>query len=301
MAVRSWATRVVAGTSVVALGVLTVPVAVSAVTLRAADRAIQTDNRNGAIRVAHDLDGIARADVLVDGRRRVGALSSIASDGLSAALVLSAGHHRLELRSSDATARNAGPSSAVVAFDVVPDATLAVVVVGSLSTPVVRVVPIDPPLGPSRASVRVLNITTLAVTVHIAKRASSLAPLSSSGSFAVDHGVVAVQFQSANGDLATTVRASAGSGSFLVLRSNATALTMHQFDVRPLPVAALGVIDSATVRHGFAATVLVDDGLWLRRVLSGVVVLLVVLATASTLAAFRNETMEGRVRDRMNF
>ena len=280
---------------------------VSAVPRATAAFATSSEARNGAIRVAQNISGIDLADVIVDGRPRVHALTTLSSGGLSEYLVLTAGRHHLELRSSNATSNTTSNTtsgglgaepSAVADIDVVPDSSTVLVVTGDPRTPTLGAVTIDAVAGTARSSVRVLNTSESALTVHVGDRAVALAPMAASGPLPFETATLALRATAAVGDASATLRARSGSESLVVV-SVLGGVAIRHFDVRAFPVAALGALEPAMVRHGFAAAVLVDDGLWLRRILAGVVVVLVVLATASTLASFRNETMEDRVRNRM--
>ena len=225
-------------------------------------------------------------EIWVDGKRRIQGLS----DGVSSpSLLLGPGEHAVEVRESSVTRFSspltiAGGSSTTYVISAVAGTTQILSVDDAAETK-------------SKASIAVLNLTGEAIAVRVGDEELVVqsGKVSNEARFALPgNPVIAINNRKIPTDPAMT-------GSKLILVTTALEGTREVLT----SVIPANRYPASMLRTGDAAPslVLADDGhnaeYWLRRILSGFVVVLVVTATLATLRSFRAQALDSRVRARM--
>ena len=261
-----------------------------------ADRAFAAEaaERPAALRFANLTDDGGSIDLLLDGRVRVVAMVGGRTTDF---MVVSAGRHTIGVRG------DASPDAAAE-LTVAPGTSPTVLLLGRSSHPSAFTLP---DVADSAPSIRVVNTSATPVHVGIADDgfdvdagSSHLAP--------VHAGLVDVEAaigglgdasvpQTATVRQTFTVRPTAS--MIAVVTGSPALLVIHAIAPRAMPPDALALQADDQPPVGVVRSMFRHDGMWPRRILAGIVIVLVFAATLSSLAVFRVESLEDRVRNRM--
>ena len=238
---------------------------------------------SSAVRFANLTDDGGSVDLFVDGRLRVKAmLGGLTTDFM----VIPAGQHRV------------GVTAAADAGDLAVAAGTAptVLLLGPSAHPSVVALP---ETADSSPSVRVVNMTALAVHVSVGGEEVASDPASSS-LVPVKAGAVAVVVTDLAGSplVRTSLRVRATESVTAVVTGGTGALAIHGLAPHTITPDALALHADAA-RPSRASGANPRRGDWIRQLLAGLVIVLVFAATLSSLAVFRVDSLEDRVRNRM--
>ena len=249
----------------------------------AANDASAPSGASGAVRFANFTDDGGSIDLFIDGRLRVKAMISGRTTDF---LVISAGQHRVGV-TADADARD---------LAVVAGTAPTVLLLGPSANPSVVALP---ETADSAPSVRVVNMTALAVRVSVGAEEVASDPASSS-LVPVKAGAVAVVVTDLAGSplVRTSLRVRATESVTAVVTGGTGALAIHGLAPHTITPDALALHADAA-RPSRASGANPRRGDWIRQLLAGLVIVLVFAATLSSLAVFRVDSLEDRVRNRM--
>ena len=252
--------------------------------------------RPAALRFANLTDDGGSIDLLLDGRLRVVAMVGGRTTDF---MVVPAGRHTIGVRG------DASPDDAAE-LTVAPGTSPTVLLLGRSSHPSTFILP---DVADSAPSIRVVN--TSATRVHIGigddgfdvdAGSSHLAP--------VNAGLVVVEAAAIGGlgEASSVLQTSTVRQTFTVrpttsmiaiVTGTPALLVIHAIAPHALAPDALALQVDDQPPVGVVRSMFRNDGVWPRRVLAGVVIVLVFAATLSSLAVFRVESLEDRVRNRM--
>ena len=238
---------------------------------------------SGAVRFANFTDDGGSVDLFVDGRLRVKAMIGGRTTDF---MVISAGQHRVGV-AADADASDLG---------VVAGTSPTVLLLGPSAHPSVVALPESADSAPS---VRVVNMTALAVRVSVGDEEVASDPASSS-LVPVKAGAVAVVVTDLAGSplVRTSLRVTATESVTAVVTGGTGAFAIHGLASHAITPDALALYADAA-RPPPASGANPRRGDWVRQLLAGLVIVLVFAATLSSLAVFRVDSLEDRVRNRM--
>lgn len=264
-----------------------------------ADRASAAEapaERPAALRFANLTDDGGSIDLLLDGRLRVVAMVGGRTTDF---MVVRAGHHTIGVRG------DAGPGAAAE-LTVAPGTSPTVLLLGRSSHPSAFTLP---DVADSAPSIRVVNTSATRVRIGIADDAFDV-DVGSSHLAPVYAGLVDVQAAAVGGpgDAASVPQTSTARQTFTVrptasmiaiVTGSSAQLVIHAIAPHPLAPDALALQADDRPPAGVVRSMFRNDGVWPRRILAGIVIVLVFAATLSSLAVFRVESLEDRVRNRM--
>lgn len=260
-----------------------------------ASAAVALAERPVAVRFANLTDDRGVIDLLVDGRARVVAMVGGRTTDF---IVLPPGRHTVGIRRAGMDVPMADPELVLP-----PGSSPTVLLIGDSSNPSMFTLP---DVADSAPSIRVINASQQSVRVDIA---GVVVDVDSAGSYLapVKAGVVEVEAAITDiGDASSgraDVRVGRTSSMTAIVTGTSSGLAVHAIAPHPLTPATLALlveeggpseIGPADARSGTGG-----NDIWVRRVLAGLVVVLVFAATLSSLAVFRVESLDDRVRHRM--
>ena len=237
---------------------------------------------SGAVRFANLTNDAGTVDLFVDGRLRVKAMSGGRTTDFT---VVSAGTHRIATTVDD----DGTP------FDVAAGSAPTVLLLGSSAHPSAVALP---ETADSAPSVRMVNMTALAVHVSVGGEEVASDPASSS-LVPVKAGTVAVVVSEAASSLPVRalLRVRATESVTAIVTGVPGAMAIHGLAPHSITPDALALHADPAAASGDRPSPRRGD--WLRQLLAGLVIVLVFAATLSSLAVFRVDSLEDRVRNRM--
>lgn len=263
-----------------------------------ADRAFAAEaaERPAALRFANLTDDGGSIDLLLDGRLRVVAMVGGRTTDF---MVVPAGRHTIGVRG------DASPDAAA-ALIVAPGASPTVLLLGRSSHPSAFTLP---DVADSAPSIRVVNTSATRVHVGIADDGFDI-DAGSSHLAPVHAGLVDVEAAATGGlgDVSSAPQTATVRQTFTVrptasmvaiVTGSPALLVIHAIAPHALAPDALALQADDQPPVGVVRSMFRHDGVWLRRILAGIVIVLVFAATLSSLAVFRVESLEDRVRNRM--